>query len=184
MRILAIIAPRIWDAGLPPTDFAPELNKLYKGRYNDRLPPYPPIPHWRRVGTTDDIGRWPVPGPQSRQDPLLFYHIREEDKLLNVHGTEYPMLIKLAVSNDVVHVGEFILPAGGLSSRASEPDAHKGDCLLYIAEGPITVYLPDTADAYDVQVDEAFLVPAGVRYQLINYTAGVIKAVFAIAPEL
>ena len=110
--------------------------------------------------------------------------MREEDKLLNVHGTESPMLAKFAVSNDVVHVGEFILPAGSISARASEPDVHRGDCLLYVELGPLTVFLPDAAEAHDVQVAEAMFIPEGVRYQLINYTASSAKAVFAIAPQL
>ena len=184
VRILAVIAPRIWEGQLPPTDFRPALNKLYKGQYNDRLPACPPIPAPRTMGTADDIGRWPLPGPQSRQDPLLFYHVREQDKLIAVHGTQYPMLVKFAVSNDLLHVGEFILPAGGISSRASEPDSHHGDCLLYIDQGPITVYLPDTTEAHDVQAGEAFFVPEGTRYQLINYTAGVVRAIFSVAPGL
>jgi mannose-6-phosphate isomerase-like protein (cupin superfamily) len=184
VRIFAVIAPRIWEDQLPPTDFTPKMNKLYKGVNNEGLTTYPPIPATHTTGTTDDIGRWPLPGPQSRQDPLLFYHIREEDKLINIHGTQYPMLIKFAVSNDLLHVGEFILPGGGISSRASEADVHRGDCLLYIDKGPITIYLPDTTEAFDVQESEAFFIPEGVRYQLINYTAGAVRAIFAIAPGL
>ena len=76
-------------------------------------------PEWYRHGTTDDIGRWPVPGPECRKDPMLFYHITEDKKLINIHGVQYPMLVKFFVSNDLVHMGEFILPAGGTGSRAS-----------------------------------------------------------------
>jgi len=125
-----------------------------------------------------------VPGPACREKPILFYHITEEKKLLNVHGVEYPMLVKFFVSNDLVHMGEFILPAGGTGSRASEADSHKGDCVLFVEEGPITVFLPKTLEAFDVQVNEAMLVPEGVSYQLINYTDGPVKAIFSIAPGL
>jgi gentisate 1,2-dioxygenase len=158
--------------------------KMYKGRYNDKLPKYQPLAKWNRHGTTDDIGRWPVPGPECRQEPALFYHITEEKKLLNIHGTEYPMLIRFFVSNDLVHMGEFILPAGGTGCRASEPDCHNGDCVLFIEQGPITVFLTQTQEAYNVIPEEAMFIPEGVAYMLINYTNSTVKAIFSIAPDL
>ncbi|MBI2914981.1 MAG: cupin domain-containing protein [Firmicutes bacterium] len=184
MRILYVIAPKIWEDNVPPMDFEDGRMKMYKGRFNDRLPGCGAIPEWNTHGTTDDMGRWPVPGPQCRKEPGLFYHIPENKKLINVHGTQYPMLIKFFVSNDLVHMGEFILPAGGTGSRASEPDSHKGDCVLFVEVGPITVFLPDTDEAFDVRVLEAMFIPEGVRYQMINYTANPVKAIFSIAPEI
>jgi len=183
MRILYVIAPKIWEDQVPPMDFAGRM-KMYKGPHNRALPTSGPLAQWSRHGTTDDIGRWPVPGPECRKEPILFYHITEEKKLLNVHGTEHPMLVKFFVSNDLVHMGEFVLPAGGIGSRASEPDSHRGDCVLFVEWGPITVFLPDTLEAFDVQVEEAMFVPEGVRYQLINYTDHQIKAIFSIAPAM
>jgi gentisate 1,2-dioxygenase len=64
----------------------------------------PPIQEWNKHGTTDDIGRWPAPGPECRKEPIYFYKITEEKKLINVHGTDYPMLIKFFVSNDYLNV--------------------------------------------------------------------------------
>ena len=81
-------------------------------------------------------------------------------------------------------MGEFILPAGGIGSRASEPDSHKGDCCLNIEIGPVTVFLPETKKAFDVQKGEAFFIPEGIKYQLINYTDHAVKAIFSIAPDL
>ena len=184
MRVLYVIAPKIWEDQFPPMDFEGGKIKMYKGKYNDRLPQYEPMTQWDRHGTTDDIGRWPIPGPECRQEPALFYHITENKKLVNIHGVEHPMLIKFFVTNDLVHMGEFILPAGGTGSRASEPDSHKGDCVLFVETGPITVFLPETLTAHDVQVEEAMFIPEGVEYQLINYTDGTVKAIFSIAPGL
>ena len=184
MKILYVIAPKIWLDQEPPMDFAGENMKMYKGKYNSKLKKYPQKQKWNVLGTTDDIGRWPIPGPECRNEPIYFYHITEEKKLLNVHGIKYPMLIKFFVSNDLCHMGEFILPAGGIGSRASEPDSHKGDCCLNIEIGPVTVFLPETKKAFDVQKGEAFFIPEGVKYQLINYTDHTVKAIFSIAPKL
>jgi len=184
MNILYIIAPKIWLEQEPPMDFEGNNMKMYKGSNNANLPDYPQIPQWNIHGSTDDIGRWPVPGPDCRKKPILFYHITEEKKLINVHGTEYPMLIKFFVSNDLCHMGEFILPAGGVGCRASEPDSHRGDCCLNVEEGPITVFLPGTKEAFEVLPGEAMFIPEGTVYQLINYTEHMVKAIFSIAPGL
>jgi gentisate 1,2-dioxygenase len=184
LKVLYIIAPKIWLDQEPPMDFQGDKMKMYKGRKNKKLPSYSPISQWNIHGTTDNIGRWPVPGPDARKEPILFYHITEEKKLINVHGTKYPTLIKFFVSNDLCHMGEFILPAGGVGSRASEPDKHNGDLCLNIEIGPITVFLPDTKDTFDIQEDEAMFVPEGVSYQLINYSDHTVKAIFSIAPGL
>ena len=184
MRALYVIAPKIWEDQIPPMDFEGGKMKMYKGKANEKLPSFSDMPEWYRHGTTDDIGRWPVPGPECRKDPKLFYHITEDKKLINIHGIEHPMLMKFFVSNDLVHMGEFILPAGGTGSRASEPDSHKGDCVLFVEWGPITVFLPDTLEAFDVQPEEVMFIPEGVRYQIINYTKNTVKAIFSIAPGL
>jgi mannose-6-phosphate isomerase-like protein (cupin superfamily) len=184
MRALYVIAPKIWETQVPPMDFEGGKMKMYKGKANAKLPSVGPGAQWYRHGTTDDIGRWPVSGPECRKDPKLFYHITDDKKLVNIHGIQHPMLIKFFVSNDLVHMGEFILPAGGTGSRASEPDSHRGDCVLFVEWGPITVFLPDTLEAFDVQPQEAMFVPEGVRYQLINYTPSTVKAIFSIAPGL
>ncbi len=184
MRILYVIAPKIWETQVPPMDFSAGKMKQYKGKYNAQHAVHPQFPQWYAHGTTDDIGRWPVPGPQCRQEPVFFYHITEEKKLLNVHGTEYPMLIKFFVSNDLLHMGEFILPAGGTGSRASEPDSHKGDACLFVEEGPVTFFLTETLAAFDVQEEEAMFIPEGVTYQMINYTDHRNKVIFSIAPGM
>jgi mannose-6-phosphate isomerase-like protein (cupin superfamily) len=184
MRALYVIAPKIWEDQIPPMDFQGGKMKMYKGANNAKLPSYGAMQEWYHHGTTDDIGRWPVPGPECRKDPKLFYHITEDKKLFNIHGNQYPMLIKFFVSNDLVHMGEFILPAGGTGSRASEPDSHKGDCVLFVEWGPITVFLPDTLEAFDVQKEEVMFIPEGVKYQLVNYTMNTVKAIFSIAPGL
>jgi len=184
MRALYVIAPKIWEDQFPPMDFEGDKMKMYKGRNNPSLPSRGRMQEWHGHGTTDDIGRWPVPGPECRKEPILFYHISEARKLVNVHGVQHPMLVKFFVSNDLVHMGEFILPAGGNGSRASEPDSHKGDCALFVEWGPITVFLPHSQETYDVQPEEVMFIPEGVEYQLINYTAGTAKAIFSVAPGL
>jgi len=185
VRILFFIAPKPWDDQIPPPDFpVGEDMKMYKGKNNDKFDNVSPLADLTRQGTTDDIGQWPIPGPEGRKPPHPFYVITEEKKLLNVHGWKNPMLIKFFVSNDILHMGEFILPTGGTGPRTSDPDSHAGDCVLFVVDGPVTVNLPDTQEIYIVEEEDAMFIPKGVRYQLINFTNHVVKAIFSIAPGL
>lgn len=101
-----------------------------------------------------------------------------------MYGTNHPMLVKFFVSNDFCHVGEFLLPTGGRGPRLSEPQTHAGDCFLFIEEGPITVLLNESGDVFNVRAEEGMFIPENTSYQLINYTAGMVKAIFCIAPNL
>jgi len=49
---------------------------------------------------TLDAGRF---GPRMPQIAHFLYHITEEKKLINVHGTGASLLIKFLVSNDLLH---------------------------------------------------------------------------------
>lgn len=185
LRILFSIAPKAWDDKIPPDDYPGGTDiKAYKGQHNDKYPRLPAIQKPYLIGTTDDIGRWPIPGPDGRQDPKLFYRIREEDKLLNIYDYDNPMLIKFFVSNDIMHMGEFVLPAGGKGVRVSPVDTHKGDCVLFVLDGPVTVYLPQTEEAFIANAEDSMFVPEGLPYRLMNFNAKPVKAIFSIAPGL
>lgn len=55
MRILYVIAPKIWEDQFPPMDFEDGKMKMYKGKHNDKMKKYAPISKWNQHGTTDGI---------------------------------------------------------------------------------------------------------------------------------
>lgn len=181
-RMLFVIAPKIWEGQTPPIweNGQPRAYKL-RGDVPERAQDQWT---WPTFGTVDDIGRWPRPGEELRENPPHYYRVTEERKLVTVQGKTNFMLMKFFVSNDHVHMGEFILPAGGPGPRFSEPDSHGGDCVLFVEEGPLSVYLPNTDETYRVESEEAMYLPIGTRYQLANYNATRTKAIFCIAPNL
>ncbi len=126
----------------------------------------------------------PIAGPQARKEPVNSMLISEKDKLAVIWGEEYPVLLKFLVSNDLVHMAEFFLPAGGLSPRCSEAHSHQGDEATYVCEGDLVVFFPDTNDAMEVRPQEVIFIPEGVNHQYINYSDQVVKAVKAVAPGL
>jgi gentisate 1,2-dioxygenase len=107
------------------------------------------------------------------------------DKMLRlIHGEKNRIYVILYVSNDYLHVGEFIIPAGGPSVRGSDIEYHKGDEVLYVVDGPVSIFLPETKHTFEVQEGSAFTIPEGVKHQYVNFTSKTVKAVFAVAPEI
>ena len=106
--------------------------------------------------------------------------MRDFEKLNVVHGTKHPMLMRFITSNDYGHYGEMILPAGGYGPRCSDPDVHKGDGALFCIDGPVTINLVDLQESYVLNKEETFFLPAGTKYQLVNFESKPIKVVFAI----
>ncbi|MDJ0819942.1 MAG: cupin domain-containing protein [Desulfobacterales bacterium] len=184
-RMFLIIAPTIWPPkGLPEEGF-PGDTKIFS--FNSQPNPNPKTQPVRIPGdpkTPDLIGRWPIPGSQARKKPVNSMLISEKDKLQVIWGREHPVLLKFLVSNDLVHMAELYIPAGGLSPRSSEAHAHQGDEATYVCEGDLCVFFPDTKEAMEVRPEEVIYIPQGVKHQYINYSDQVVKAVKAVAPCL
>ena len=104
--------------------------------------------------------------------------------LHTVFGLKNPIGMKFYVSNDLVHMGEFEIPSRGQGPRASEVDWHDGDEVMYVENGPITVFLPDSEETFEVQEGEAVFIPEKTRHLYINYGGSVVKGIFSVAPNL
>lgn len=180
-RILYFIAPRAWSKDIPPAAIpSDEETKYYKGKNNDNLPDMRgAIAGLGRPACTDDIGHFPAEGEEMRKTGAI-YAVHSYDKLNNIHGTKHPMLLRFITSNDFGNFGEMILPAGGFGPRYSEPDKHEGDGCLYCVDGPITVNLNELEESFVLQEGDTFFLPAGTSYQLVNFEAKPVKAVFGI----
>lgn len=129
------------------------------------------------------IGTYPVDWAEARKS-ARFAKVAHNEALCMVSGTDTPALLRFMASGDLLHLGELILPAGGIGPRHTEADAHEGDMVLYVINGPLTILVNDTEETFHVPAGESAFLPAGTRYQCINYTSGIIKAVFIVAPAL
>jgi len=182
VKVLCLIAPLMWDPKKGP---APPLEKEAK-MYKNYIGPIENIPEkpWTSPRRNIELlGRWPIDGKEARR---LKEHIKiDANKMLTlIHGKTHPMIVRFYVSNDLCHMGEFELPPGGEGPRTSEPETHEGDEVLYAASGPITVFLPDKLDAYEVPEGAVMLIPEGIKHQYQNFTDKVVKGIFSIAPNL
>ncbi|PDT46637.1 hypothetical protein CO661_17150 [Sinorhizobium fredii] len=131
----------------------------------------------------EKLGTWPVDGAEARAKADLV-KIDKSNRLNIVWGHDHPVLLEFAVSNDYMHVGELVIPVGGVGPRATEPESHKGDAVFYVLQGPATFYIAATDDTYHVRDGEAFFLPADVAYQCLNYGSTPVRMVFTIAPGL
>lgn len=183
VKILAVIAPKIVDDQLFPTEGAKIPKKLFMGSENHLNPPTPPLDHNIRVGTVDDIGSWPYDGPTLRKTGHL-YHVTEDRKLLCVHGDKHPLLVKIAFSNDYMTTGEYILPFGGTTSRYTEPFQHEGQAFIYCVGERLDMYFPDRLETYVLRQGDGMFIPENTKYQMHNYSDKVMHAFFAVCPGI
>ena len=51
-------------------------------------------------------------------------------------------------------------------------------------DSPMTFFIKDRNETYDVQPGEYMVIPEGETYKIINYYGKTTKAVFAVAPKL
>lgn len=135
------------------------------------------------MGTLKDIGKHPESGPISR-DKRIFYKLSEEDSIKMISGNKTPALISLWASNDVVQFGTIKLLTGGSGPQQTEYDKHSGDAVFHVLEGPMTFYMPERKETFDVNSGDFMFIPENEVYKIINYSGKSIKAIFVIAPEL
>lgn len=133
--------------------------------------------------TIKDLGSFPVEGEKARES-AEFYVINNESALKVISGKKSPVMLNFYTSNDVVNLGEMLIPTGGVGPRQTEFDTHPGDAVFYIKQGPLTFFLPDIGETYHVENGDFMFIPENNRYKIINYTGKLAKAIFIVAPQL
>lgn len=182
VRVIAVIAPKIVEDQLFPTDTAGTMKTL-KGKDNATLESIGEWDEPQHYSSVDDVGHWPAEGKLLREKKIL-YHVTEHRKLKAIHGITRPTLVKFSVSNDYMQVGEYVVPVGGVVCRNSEQLSHPGQCVLIGLEGIMTVYLTQKRETYQLARYEGLYLPEDTEYKLINYEAHSARCLFAVeGPE-
>ena len=146
----------------------------------------------QKFSALDMLGKYPISGPQARENQRLI-HIPQDKMLRLIHGKENHILVSFFVSNDYVHFGTIQIPKGIFS----DPEVHKGDEVLFVLKGKLTVQVyekesdekeeSDTSvlhESYEICPEEQFYIPEGMKHRYLNFSDEVVEAVFGIAPEL
>jgi len=142
----------------------------------------------RECNALDMLGRYPISGAEARKNQRLI-HIPQDKMLRLIHGKENHILVSFFVSNDFVHFGTIQIPKG----IYSDPETHKGDEVLFVLKGKLTVQVYEDTDeedtsvlheSYEILPEEQFLIPEGMKHRYLNFSNEIVEAVFGIAPEL
>ena len=95
----------------------------------------------KEYSALDMLGRYPISGAEARKNQRLI-HIPQDKMLRLIHGKENHILVSFFVSNDFVHFGTIQIPKG----IYSDPETHKGDEVLFVLKGKLTVQVYEGAD--------------------------------------
>jgi quercetin dioxygenase-like cupin family protein len=164
--VLDWYAPQERAPTVPEIEFGktkPELASVVNGRY-------------------DLIGRWPAATTETR-DTLLkeggIVTLARRDALHLVSGGRVPVLTSLFVSSDEMTAGVVELRPG----TKTEPERHPGDEVLYVTEGRLNVYLPDSYDWFEVNYRDSLFLPEDTRHLYWNYGDRPVAFAFCVAPR-
>ncbi len=185
MKAVFALAPAMVDTDLQefPTDMD-GMWRVLKGKDEANFKVYPDWNESSLHGTINHLGRWPQSGPEMRKDPKYLYVIDEKKKLNVINGLEDPYLMRFAVSNDLIHFGELVLPSGGKGCRISEPESHEGETAIFVTEGILSFIMMKSREVFKVEENELMFIPKNTEYQMVNNWDKPARAVFTIAPTL
>lgn len=161
----------VWAPGGFPIDVfeielssqKPDLDQVVNGRY-------------------ELLGRWPMARPEVEKKAWEeggLVTIRPGDCLHLIHGDKNPILVALLISTDEITVGTINL----LPGRMAEPETHPGDQALFVMEGRLNVYLPDTYDWFELHPRDSLFLPEGTAHQYCNMSDAPVKFFFTVAPR-
>ena len=123
----------------------------------------------------DEIyGKW----PNKEKKSCL---IKQEDaRITNFWGEGAPPhKATVYVSTDNITAGVFVLTAGSWCTSSY----HKGDEYYFVLQGVLTITINDKY-SYDVHEGEGFLICAGDKHQVFNFTENMCRVSFAISGGL
>jgi len=90
-------------------------------------------------------------------------------------------LVKIHFKTDRLLMAQFELLSGHALNVDVHPDGDEG---YYVAQGTVTVLLPDTGEVHEIRQGEIYYIPAGVRHRASNQGAERCLVIAAIAPRV
>lgn len=182
MKAVFALAPNMVEPGTQtfPTDLEGKWRVL-KGADEGSYQAYPPFEQKRYLGSIDRIGNWPVLDEEHRAEPKYLRVAHEHDKLDIVSGYDNPYLMRFSFSTKYLHLGEIVLPAGGKGCRITDPESHRGQTAIYVHTDCLSAIVTGTRETFKICPDEVLYIPENCEYQLMNYEAEPVHAIFAIS---
>ncbi|MEK6646622.1 MAG: cupin domain-containing protein [Candidatus Firestonebacteria bacterium] len=173
VKILCGIAPKIWG-----TNDKMGSAVTYKGKFTF---------YKSEEDETNLPIKWQKPHKKDYGEKELI-HLPPCEWLHFIHGKKNHILVSFFVSNDLIHMGKIVIPAG----KISDPEVHQGDEAVYLLEGKMTVRIYKSGNSeesisqetYQINKGEKILIPEGVKHQYLNFGTEGTEFIFVIAPKL
>jgi quercetin dioxygenase-like cupin family protein len=128
-----------------------------------------------------ELTQWPMNEAQL-ESKRLFRVMREADVLWRLEDPDGDLLVGLYISTEHLTVGRGTL----LPGRRGPVQLHDGDESVYVLEGRLNIFLPDSTETpswYALGPGDGFYVPRGTTYQYQNVSAQQTTFLFAVAPS-
>ena len=137
----------------------------------------------KRIDARDDLLKhWPSAAGADRsmrEKDGRVMTLRQSDALSIIHGDKTPVRMDIFASSVNLTAGTFDLRP----SIMSDPEVHGGDETLFVLEGSVHVYLPDTYDWFELHPLDCLYLPEGTRHQYANNGSAVARGAFCVTPN-
>ncbi len=122
------------------------------------------------------VGRWPMDREKITSTATL-HLIRRSDQRLRLEGN---LLAGLICSTDQLTVTDCELLPGDVSDLRT----HAGDALAYVTAGRLHIHTPEAEESnwWAVGAGDAFVIPEGCRYRVVNTEGDPSRFVLGSAP--
>jgi mannose-6-phosphate isomerase-like protein (cupin superfamily) len=132
-------------------------------------------------GRYDLLTKWPSAASQDRimrQKEGRVTTLRRSDALPMIHGETTPVRMDIFASSENLTAGVLDLRP----SIMSDPEIHRGDETLFVLQGTVHVYLPDSYEWFELHPLDCLYLPEGVRHQYANNGVELATAAFCVTP--
>lgn len=135
-----------------------------------------------KPGRSELLGKWPDALATIREEAQTeggMITATKDNALHFIHGTEHPVLESLFVSTKELTAGTVDLMPGARSENRSHPS----DKIIFVTEGKLHLYLPETYDWFELDEWDLLYLPANTQHQYWNYSDRPLSFVFLVVPH-
>lgn len=133
-------------------------------------------------GRTDLLGVWPTAALKDLQERYAeggMVTVSEATSLRFIQGEKTPVLVNIFASTEALTGGTFKLRPAAMS----DVETHPGDEVLFVLEGSMHVFLPDSFDWFELHPLDCLYLPEGTAHRYCNNGSVPAKAAFCVAPR-
>jgi quercetin dioxygenase-like cupin family protein len=134
-----------------------------------------------KAGRFELLGNWPDARNKAPTDGVgkgAIITATRDKALPFIHGDENPVMESVFVSTTEMTAGTVELMSGARSDNRSHP----GDKVIFVTQGKLHAYLPDSYEWFELDEWDLLYLPAKTQHQYWNYTDRPLSFAFLVVP--